>query len=154
MDRRKMLAGWDKAAKKQMERRAKREQPRKQPTCTLTELGEMAERQRAVMLENIGQRPSFKANLTGAEFDLLLAWERLPYQVNETVFVWLCLCACGDSCEVAANALLQRRKRDCGCRKKGRHYTRKHRRKEKRREERRKTRQFAECEQIFDKKAA
>jgi hypothetical protein len=120
MDRRKMLAGWNRAAERLAT--AKRNAiedglvTRHNPLKLLSpqQAGELAENQRRLMIAKVGRPMNYKSDLKGAEFGKLLVWERLPAEIN-SVPQYLCLCVCGSAVAVAANLLVQRRKVSCRC---------------------------------------
>jgi hypothetical protein len=121
MDRRKMLAGWNRAAERLATAKRKAIEDglvtRHNPLKLLSpqRAGELAENQRRLMLAKVGRRTTYMSDLTGAEFGKLLVWQRLSTEVNGVPH-YLCLCACGDSAiGVPANLLIQRRKTSCRC---------------------------------------
>ncbi len=114
MDRKRMKAGWRRAAKKLLARKPAQQAIR--PRLTPEEAAEIAAtRQRIAMRK---KRRTVRSDLIGYEFGLLLVWGRLPVLVNGDIPKYECLCACGnDECEADAHALLRGRKKHCGCRK-------------------------------------
>jgi len=123
IDRRKMLAGWNRAAEKLTAVRLKAIAGGRVTRHNLLkplspqQAGELAENQHRAMLARVGRGMSYKSDLTGTEFGSLLAWERLSTEVNR-VPQYLCLCVCGSAIVVGANLLIQRRKLSCQCVKK------------------------------------
>jgi hypothetical protein len=127
IDRRKVLDGWERAAvsyvkplveirKKAIENGTATQRSMLKPNPPHI-AGELAENDRKRMLARVGQRLNYKkSDLRGAQFGYLLVWERLPNEANGDVPRYLCLCTCGQTCEVAANLLVQRVKHHCGCR--------------------------------------
>src|SRR5258708_1901997 len=81
IDRRKMLAGWNRAAEKLMAVRLKAIEDGKVTRHNLLKplspqkAGELAENQHRAMLARVGRGMSYKSDLTGAEFGSLLVWE-------------------------------------------------------------------------------
>jgi len=115
MDRRKQLAGWNRAASRYMATKPKKTHAPLKP-LSVKQAGLIAENQHKALLAKFGRPLTVKADLLGAEFHKLLVWERLPHEVNGCIPRYLCLCSCGRrTCEVAANVLLRGRKSDCGC---------------------------------------
>ncbi len=94
MDRRKKLAGWNRAASRYMATKPKKtHNPLK--TLSVERAGLVAENQRQAMLAKIGRPLTVKSDLLGAEFTKLLVCERLPNEVNGCIPRYLCLCSCG-----------------------------------------------------------
>jgi hypothetical protein len=116
MDRTRMLTGWQRAARKILERK-QQPQALRPSSITPKEAAEMA-----ATLQRINQRQRKKltaqSDLVGREYGWLTPWERLPFNdINGNVPRWQCLCACGGLCEVDASSLLSGRKKHCGCKK-------------------------------------
>jgi hypothetical protein len=120
MDRRKMLAGWNRAAEKVAAKKRKAIEDGLVTRHNLLKLlgpkeaGELAENQRRLMLAKAGRPTTYKSDLTGMEFGKLLVWQRLSTEVNGVPH-YLCLCVCGSAIGVAANLLIRHRKVSCRC---------------------------------------
>jgi hypothetical protein len=98
MDRRKILTGWRRAARKFY---AKHPQPYQKVVKFTPDEVEQMERYR--------QRPTGSLVGVGVEFGRLFVWERVDKRF------WWCVCACGDFTKIAARTLIGGRKTDCGC---------------------------------------
>ena len=117
MDRREMLKGWNRAAKKLLAR--KQPQALRPSSITPQEAAEMAAtRQRMNQREK--KKLTINTDLIGHEYGWSLVWERLPLFSHTNVPRYDCLCACGEPYEADAHSLLRGIRKHCGCKTKER----------------------------------
>jgi hypothetical protein len=107
------VAGWNKAAVPFMQQRQQSLNIRK-TSITLGEAEQIDANSRAAAKRTAGKRLTPVDNLIGADFGLLLVW--VLSSGGGQVKKYHCLCACGKPFEVSVGALLNGRKKDCGCR--------------------------------------